>query len=237
VPLVVTCEHASNALPPHLEASDEDRSWLESHWGWDIGAAEVTRELVRLTGSVGVLSGFSRLVCDANRPCSNDTWILTEVEGHTLDFNRGLDAAERERRLNDYFGVYHATVDAILDQRVRLGGDILLLAIHSFTPVFDDQVRPMELGVLYCDYEAVARRLAQELEQEGFRTALNEPYSGLTGMVYSAHFHGNNHDLVYQELEIRQDLIATPESARAVAARIASALSRLRVRRHHRLPE
>jgi predicted N-formylglutamate amidohydrolase len=237
VPLVITCEHASNQLPPHLEASAEDQAVLDSHWGWDIGAAEVTRELVRLTGSVGVLSRYSRLVCDANRPCSHAEWIRTEVEGHRLGFNRDLDEAERQHRLCDYFGIYHAAVDQVLGQRARLGGDILLLAIHSFTPVFAGQVRPMEIGVIYCDYQAVAHRLAELLSGQGFRTALNEPYSGLSGMVYSSHFHGRNHDVVYQELEIRQDLIATPEQARAVAGRIEAALSGLKVRRYQRLPE
>jgi len=237
VPLVITCEHASNRLPPHLESNAEDRPWLESHWGWDIGAADVTRELVRLTGSVAVLSCFSRLVCDANRPCSHPTWILTEVEGQRLSFNRDLDQAERERRLCDLHGAYHAAVDRVLSQRTRLGGDILLLAIHSFTPVFRGQVRTMELGVLFNEHEAVARRLEALLQEQGFRTALNEPYSGLSGMVYAVHFHGRNHDLVYQELEIRQDLIATPDTARAVAGRIAAALAGLQVRRHLRQSE
>ena len=61
--LVITCEHASNAVPEPLKANDADQAWLDSHWGWDIGAAQLTRELVARKSCCAVLARFSRLSC------------------------------------------------------------------------------------------------------------------------------------------------------------------------------
>jgi len=55
--------------------------------------------------------------------------------------------------------------------------------------------------------------------------AENEPYSGYAGLIYATRRHGRAHGVVYLELEVRNDLIATPERARAQAKRIARALA------------
>lgn len=48
-PFFFTCEHAGRALPEWQPTADDLRL-LEDHWGWDIGAADLTRSLARLTG-------------------------------------------------------------------------------------------------------------------------------------------------------------------------------------------
>ena len=92
----------------------------------------------------------------------------------------------------------------------------------------------MEVGVLFDEHEAVALRLERLLRDEGFVTALNAPYSARAGLAHAAQTHGHAHDVVYVELEIRQDLIPTPHDAARVAARLVAALSRLGVRRVRR---
>jgi predicted N-formylglutamate amidohydrolase len=222
-PFLFICEHATRRLP-EWEPSPEDLPYLEDHWGWDIGAGDLARELARSTGSAAVLSRFSRLVCDPNRAPEEASFVVREVAGHALSFNRGVDDAERARRCARYFDAYHAAVDRALARRVAAGREVLLCSIHSFTPVWDGRARAMEVGVLYDDHHAVAARLADALEREGFATAHNEPYSGLAGLIYSARRHGRAHGVVYLELEVRNDAIASPELARAVAPRIARAL-------------
>ena len=105
----------------------------------------------------------------------------------------------------------------------------LRCAIHSFTPVYLGQSRPMEVGVLFDAYHEAAWRLEGALAEAGFATALNAPYSGMDGLIYSARRHGRAHGLVYLELEVRQDLIDTPARAAAVAERLAPALHTLQV--------
>lgn len=230
VPMVITCEHASARIPAPLSIMAEDRPTLATHWALDIGAANVTRTLVRCTGSVAVLACFSRLVCDANRPVDDPTWIRETAGGYRLSFNRGLTPDERLRRQQTYYEPYHDAVDRTLGRQVQLGGEVLLLAVHSFTPVLGTEIRDMELGVLFNQHEPIALRLASALGEAGFRTALNEPYSGLGGMMFAAERHGRVHDVVYLEIEIRQDLIDTAPRARAFGRRMADALIHVGVR-------
>ncbi len=222
-PFVFTCEHATRLLP-EWAPEPRDLPLLEDHWGWDIGAADLTRALVAATGSFGVLSRFSRLVCDPNRDPSEASFIVSEVDGHRFSFNRDVDAAEALRRQQRYFDAYHDAVDRAIRLRLAAGLQPRLCSIHSFTPIYLGRPRPMEIGVLFDRYDEQAWRLEGALAEQGFETVLNAPYSGRDGLIYSAQRHGLRHDLVYLELEVRQDLIDTPDAARSVAERIAAAL-------------
>ena len=116
------------------------------------------------------------------------------------------------------------------------GGDVLLLSVHSFTPVLGDEIRPMEMGVLFDRFDSVAHRLASHLREQGFVTALNEPYDGKDGAIYSAGRHGCRHGVIYLEIEIRQDIIDTPEKVADVASRLAQAVDVLQIRTTPRSP-
>src|SRR5437868_31264 len=72
-PVLVICDHASRAVPQSLGRLGLDETLLLRHIGWDIGAAEVTRDLVRLLDAPAVLTGFSRLVVDCNRRLDDPT--------------------------------------------------------------------------------------------------------------------------------------------------------------------
>lgn len=234
-PMVVTCEHAGRLVPPPLVVSEADAAWLATHWGWDIGAADVARALIQHTGSVGVLARYSRLVCDPNRDPSDPTWIRERLEeggrAHDLSFNQDLGEAERQRRLTRYHQPYHDTIDALLARRLLLGADVLLFSVHSFTPLFGDEQRLMEIGVLFDHYEAEAVRLADGLAEQGFTVAMNEPYSGRKGLMYAVHRHGTHHGVAHLEIEIRHDLLHSPQACEDVGTRIARALEVLGIGR------
>ncbi|EYD74570.1 hypothetical protein Rumeso_03866 [Rubellimicrobium mesophilum DSM 19309] len=67
-PWVVTCDHASNAVPDWLGGDlglpPED---MARHIAYDVGAAGLARGLARRLGSPAILARFSRLVIDPNR--------------------------------------------------------------------------------------------------------------------------------------------------------------------------
>jgi len=223
-PFVFTCEHATYLLP-EWRAELADLPLVEDHWGWDVGAADLTRTLIELTTSCGILSRFSRLICDPNRDTSEESFVVEQVEGHAVSFNRGVDAAERRRRQRRYFDPYHGAIDRTIRARKAVGTPVRLCSIHSFTPLYLGRARPMEVGVLFDVHDEHARCLEGALAEQGFETALNAPYSGRDGLIYSALRHGTAHDLVYLELEVRQDLIDTPVKALATGRRIAKALA------------
>jgi len=223
----LTCEHASNHIPDEIPVTPLDRPWLDTHWAWDQGAALVVRALVEQTRSPAVLATTSRLVCDPNRVIQHENWIRREMEGHTLSFNVDLVEAERERRRLAYYEPYHAAVDQGIRARMELGPPPLLLAIHSFTQRYGDEDRWMEMGVIFDECVPEAHALRDALVMEGFATALNAPYSGALGQMYSPRRHGRAHALRYLELEMRHDLFLDEATTARTVERVTRAIRTL----------
>lgn len=222
-PFVFTCEHASNRLVG-VEATAADRALVDDHWGFDRGIAPVTEALARALDCVAVLSDFSRLLVDPNRAIDSPTLVVERCGEVPVSFNQGLAPADIRHRIETLYAPYHGTVDRVC--RARLArGPAHLVSMHSYTADFLGQPRPMEVGVLFDEYEAEAEALGAALEQQGFVVALNEPYSGKAGaFTYSIMKHGQAHGVPFIELEVRNDLIETAEQQAEVAARIGKAL-------------
>ncbi len=217
--LAFTCEHASNRVPRPWRPRPADRRLLEMHWGYDLGAARVTRHLQRACGGWAFLSRFSRLLCDPNRAPDDPTLVLARCDEGAPTFNRAPDVATRLHRFHDPF---HAGLDAAIARaRPRL-----IVSVHSFTPVFRGKARSMEAGVLFDQHDDLAERLLGALNDAGLRTEANAPYSGKDGLIYSANRHGTTHGVPYLEIELRQNLISGREGARRVAGRVAQAMAR-----------
>ncbi len=226
-PLFLSCEHATNRVPPEIEVTEADSTWLRTHWAWDKGAADVVEALVEQTDSCAVLAIASRLVCDTNRVVQHENWIRREMEGYALSFNRNVGAEERERRRVVYYEPYHAAIDQSLASRLERGSPPLLIAIHSFTPTYADEPRWMEMGVIFDECVPEAHALRDALVVEGYATALNAPYSGALGQMYSPRRHGRAHKLRYLELEMRHDLFETPELTAQTVSKVSRAIRSL----------
>ena len=221
--LLLTCEHASPAVPPEYDNLGLAAATLRDHIGWDIGAATVTEELSRQLRAPAVLSAASRLLVDCNRDETDADLIPQESHGVPIPGNARIDPAERGERLRRFYEPYHAAVDAA----VRAHPGALLLSIHSFTPELNGQRRPFDVGVLFDAYEDLATTLAVGVADAGFAVRMNEPYSGLDGLIFSARVHGRRHDVRYLELEVNNALLRRDDEARAVARRLVDAVARL----------
>lgn len=207
-PVFITCEHASERFPEGVALPDED-AWLRgTHWAFDLGAEAIVRELAAELDAPAVLSAFSRLVCDPNRDEHEPTLFRDVAEGRVVRLNVDLPATERRRRIEAYHRPFHEAVHAALAQSQAE----ILLSIHTFTPVYEGNARAMEVGVLFDEEEALADEVAIVLRDAGFVVAMNEPYSGRDGLIYSAARHARAHRRRALELEVRQDLAVSPEA-------------------------
>ena len=230
-PLVISCEHATNILPDSIKPDLDDHPWLQTHWAYDIGARDVALAIIQETRSAGVLSRFSRLVCDPNKSPDDNTVVRSKIEQHVLGFNELLSPELLRRRVERYHRPFHDAIDSLLRLRLPGGGDILLVAIHTFVPALYGLHHKLDVGVLFHPHQAVAMRLLEKLNEQGFTTALNEPRSGRRGQIYSASRHGLRNQVVFLELEINQALLTTPSLTAEVAKKISSTLMELQVRR------
>src|SRR5438067_731953 len=133
---VLAADHAGRAIPRRLGDLGLPESELGRHIAWDIGIAGVTAKLAELLDATAVLQNYSRLVIDCNRRPDWDSSIPTVSELTEIPGNANITAAEREARRREIFEPYHRRLGELLDARAAAGRRTVLIAMHSFTPVF-----------------------------------------------------------------------------------------------------
>ncbi|MDB5405315.1 MAG: N-formylglutamate amidohydrolase [Rhodospirillales bacterium] len=224
-PVLLICDHASNAVPRRLEGLGLDEPALARHVAWDIGAGEVTRRLAVLLDARAVLAGYSRLVIDCNRALDDPTSIAGESDGIEVPGNFGLSRADRAARAAACFDPYHAAIASELAGFTAGGVVPAVISIHSFTPVMNGFARPWHVGILWDkDRRLPVPLIAALASDPALVVGDNEPYSAREPAGHSAHTHAAAAGLPHVAIELRQDLIATPEGAGGWAAILAAAL-------------
>ncbi len=222
---LITCDHASRAIPPELDDLGLPPVALSRHIAWDIGAADVARRLAALLDAPAVLAGTSRLVVDCNRMAGDTTAMPAVSDGTAVPGNRNLDEAERARRHRLYFQPYHAEVSRRL---TAAGPQTLVVSVHSFTPAMNGITRPWHVGVLHDGNEVTANRLLAALrDMAGLVVGDNEPYSGGEPEGYGIKVYGKERGHPMAMFEIRQDLVADAAGTAAWADILHAALSPL----------
>ena len=205
-PLLLLCDHASNAVPAAYGGLGLAPHLFETHIAYDIGAADVTRALAAAYGAAAVLGGISRLLIDLNRGSEDPTLVMKLSDGSIIPGNRDVDAAEIAERIERFHAPYHAAINTEI---ARIGKPVLI-SLHSFTPNWKGLPRPWEVGVLWDKDGRLAKPLLAKFAEAGFVAGDNEPYSGaLEGDTLFEH--GAARGLPHALIELRQDLIARPE--------------------------
>jgi predicted N-formylglutamate amidohydrolase len=221
--LVLTCEHASCAVPVEYDDLGLDAKDLREHIGWDIGARALTEVLAQRLGGPAVQSSVSRLVIDCNRALDDHDLIIGESHGVRVPGNQRVDAVERERRIREFYQPYHAAIDEVLARQP----ESFLLSVHCFTPRLDGRVRRFDVGVLFDSFANEAERLGGSLAHDGLQVRYNQPYSGLDGLIFSARTHGMRYGLRYLEIEINNRLLRDAAGIEAIGAAVARAVGPL----------
>lgn len=223
-PFLITVDHASQRIPAALGDLGVPAAELERHIAWDIGAGALGVQLAERLGAYLIRQNYSRLVIDCNRPLASEGLIVTRSEDTDIPGNRDLSAADRAARLDEVFWPYHRAIEAELARRAAAGEATVLVALHSFTPVFRKVGRPWHGGVLHGPDARLATPVLELLRAEGLVIGDNEPYSVSEESDYGAIVYGERPGNLYVELEIRQDLIAEPAGQAEWADRLAEVL-------------
>jgi predicted N-formylglutamate amidohydrolase len=221
----LTCDHAGRAFPRRLGRLGLSEQEALRHIAWDIGIGGVGRRLSQLLDATVILQTYSRLVIDCNRDPKAPSSIPEISETTEIPGNRGLGDAERAARIETIFRPYHSAIAAALDERTAQGRHSVLVALHSFTPLFKGIPRPWQVAVLFNRDPRLAHSLAELLRAEGdLCVGENEPYAVSDLTDYTVPVHGERRGLPHVEIEIRQDLIAEPAGQREWAERLARLL-------------
>jgi predicted N-formylglutamate amidohydrolase len=222
---VFVCDHAGRRVPRALGDLGLPRPEFDRHIAWDIGAADVARRLAAVFAAPLLLSTYSRLVADCNRPPGAPGFAPETADGTPVPANRGLSAAARARRASELHAPYHAAIAAELAAMRARGFVPAVVSVHSFTPVFAGAARPWHVGVLWNGERSVPARLIAALAARGdLCVGDNRPYDARDGHGFTMAEHCERARLPHALLEIRQDLIDTPAGAARWATILAAAL-------------
>jgi N-formylglutamate deformylase len=157
-PLVISIPHVGIWIPPEIRAQLAGVADVLQDTDWHL---DRLYEFVGDLGASVLQARVSRYAVDLNRPpdgaslypgqattglCPTETF-----HGEPLyPEGRGVDAAERERRLRTYWRPYHDALRAELDRLRALHGSVLLWDAHSIASViprlFDGRLPDFNFG-------------------------------------------------------------------------------------------
>jgi predicted N-formylglutamate amidohydrolase len=226
-PFFFTCDHGGRLIPRALGDLGVPESERMRHIAWDIGVAELGKRLAAKLDAFLITQTYSRLVIDCNRHPGSPQSIVTVSERTEVPGNIGLSDEDRAARATEVFHPYHDRIAAELDARAARQQDTVLVTLHSFTPVYMDNARAMQAGVLYNRDARLGHKVLAELRAEGdLVVGDNEPYAATDATDYALVVHGERRGLVHVEIEVRQDLIDHAAGQDAWAERLARVLPR-----------
>jgi len=224
--LLLTCEHAGNRIPVDYRGLFRGgEEVLASHRGWDPGALALARQMSRRLGRPLLEVRWSRLLVESNRsPHNPRIWSR---------FTAPLPRAERERILERYWWPHRGAVEAAVAEARAAGERLVHVAVHSFTPMLDGEVRNADVALLYDSRRRLERELAREWRERlraaapSLRVRFNYPYrgtaDGLTTWLRRRH---PARGYLGLELEVNQALLA-PRTRRAAGEVLAESLRSL----------
>ncbi|MEO1249605.1 MAG: N-formylglutamate amidohydrolase [Pseudomonadota bacterium] len=224
-PMVLVCEHASNFIPASLNGLGLPGEAKDSHIAWDPGALAVARILSEAFDAPLVAGRVSRLVYDCNRSPDRPDAVPVRSERNDIPGNAELSAAERGQRVSEIYEPFANMLAWVIDGKTSSHPPPALVTIHSFTRVYLDQVRDVELGILHDSDARLADAMLQRgAEITGLRTARNDPYGPQDGVAHTLQVHGIARGLPNVMIEIRNDLIADGSAQKQVAENLSRLL-------------
>lgn len=230
--VLLICEHASNRTAAPWQALAQTPELLDAHVASDPGALGLARALGPLLarscgGAELVHAPLSRLIYDLNRSPDRPDACPAQSEIHTIGLNAGLDPAARLARTEALYLPFHNLVRGRIARALALGSRPAIVTIHSFTPVWHGQPRAVEFGVIHDALPRLAEQIVAEAgaQRLGLRTELNAPYSAADHVTHTLRLHALPYGLENAMLELRNDLIATPDAQAAMAGRLAPVLA------------
>ena len=221
--IVLVCEHASNHIPAawgDLGLTDAQR---QAHIAWDPGALSLARGLADRLDAVLIHAPVSRLVYDCNRAPDMAGAMPVRSEQHTIPGNANLSAEDRLSRTRSVYLPFHNAAHGLIAERIALGLRPVVITIHSFTPIYFGKPRTVEFGIIHDADPALA--LALYAASAHLNARLNQPYSAADDVTHTLRILATPYGLPNAMLEIRNDLIATPQAQNHMAALLAPVLN------------
>jgi len=241
-PIIITGPHNGWHVPQHYLQNNSplgvEPYWFDPahanrrHEACDWGMEPLFNAMAQRDKRLAMLSAtHSRLVVDLNRKPETMIYSTSSELSTPIPGNMNLSPTERDKRLDTYYRPYHKALDQLLQDTKAKFGHVLWLDIHSFSPIWQGAPRNVGIGTLKAERSPFSDKAEGWLSKvfgETFKA--DEPYSmiqpeirGLSGGYDAALRNGAS----YFGLEIRNDLLTTPEQISEMSDKIIDFISEL----------
>lgn len=213
-------KNVPSTLTPYLGM---EQDWFDSaHEASDIHIDRVYDHIRSLLPETSCIAGnYSRLVCDLNRKRSCAIEDRSTENRNTVIPSNNLELMsfrEQNFRMEKIYDPYHAVLTELIQNTRERNGAAVMLEIHSFSPTWQGQKRDVELGTLHFENCALARTVADFIRQQtDMHFADGKPYNVTKSRTNVGRVISERTGIPYLGLEIRNDLIATPEGVERVS--------------------
>lgn len=176
--LLFTVEHGDNKIPAeYADLFAGQHAVLASHRGHDPGAGELAVRFATRFHAPYEHAEISRLLIDQNRSAHNRRALFSE-------FTRQLSNDEKEQIIDRYYWPYQLAVRERISSLLAGSETVLHLAIHSFTPELNGDLRNCDIGLMYDPARETERTICLGWQEEinridpTIRVRRNYPYRG-----------------------------------------------------------
>lgn len=207
--LILSCEHASNAIPKeYVKLFLPYNKLLNSHNGYDIGAEllfEAFKSQIEVDYSIK--GSYSRLLIELNRSLHNSKLFST--------ITKPLKSSIKAEITDNYYTPYRASIQDKIKENINRGYTVIHLSLHSFTPNLNGVKRIADIGILYNPVNSLEKDLCSawklNLKESlpKLTTKLNYPYLGKADGLTTYLRKRFPMNYLGIELEVKNDLIGT----------------------------
>ncbi len=202
------------------------------HEACDWGMQELFNEISNLRPDICLVSAeISRLVVDLNRVSTLMVYETSSETFEPLKGNTALSTQDISARKKNYYDPYHHKVDQALQSTKANFTKPLWIDMHSFTPVWQGKARDVGVGTLKLAPSQLTHKAESWLSQAfGKLFVADHPYDMSTkpfcDMAAGRETAARN-DMEYLGLEIRNDLISTPDQITDMANKMIGLIDHL----------
>lgn len=238
-PIIIAGPHNGHVVPKSLYDSNnlplglhplcfDPTSPFKRHEACDWGVANLFEVLQYLEKEESqnhnyISSPYSRLVCDLSRSKDNAVTEKSSENQTIISGNFNLDDKDKATRIKQFYTPYQQQLkDLIKDTRAHFGYAIFL-DLHSFTPTWKGANRDIHIGTLACSDNFVEVHIAKYLTAacatHDLNFAAHQPYNLKELPKHRSKVARSIEDngVWYTGLEIRNDMLSTPEKTQTIA--------------------